>query len=81
MKRNLVDQTQPFGQVEERREHPEYMGGSDGVKSKGLGAKTEIENHGRDHAESFADQGAGAKAFASRNKDNPFYPTGHPRKG
>ena len=70
----LVETRQVFGDVSEMRTvaaNPIYTGGANQT-----GALNEIRNQGADHGPSFADQGAGAQAYAARGLSDPFWPTG-----
>ena len=76
----LVEQKQPFGEVHESTMLPGSPVDQGYHKQQALSnANQEVPNHHKDMVHSFADQGAGALSYASRNASNPFAPTGHPK--
>lgn len=79
MKTDLVNRAQPFGQVTNTKTMPSTMA-SPKVSNK-LGGDTMVENRGMNQPQSNADKNPGAFAHASRNYNNPFAPTGLPKKG
>lgn len=74
----VINQAQPFGVVQNST--PMGGQGAPATTKNAVSATTEIPNNGKTVVESFADKGASAKAFASRNNDNPFAWVGHPKK-
>lgn len=79
MKKNLLDQTQPFGMVLEHGP----MGGQGAphaMSSKPCGAETKVTCHGMDHGPSFGDKNPGARAAADRYMHNPEAWCGYPEK-
>lgn len=79
MRTNLLNQSQPFGNVKDERPM-DGMGRPKAMDSKPLGGETMRGNAGLDHGPSFADKNPGAHAYACRNVNNPFAWTGHPKK-
>lgn len=79
MKSDLVDRTQPFGQVTNKVTMPSTMA-SPKVSNK-LGGGTWVENRGMNQPQSNADKNPGAYMQAHRNYDNPFaFVGGMPKK-
>jgi len=80
MKSKLVDQKQVFGFTKDFKELRSTINNVSAIKNK-LGSTSEIFNHGANHAPSFENKNPQAYAQASKGCDNPFWPTGHPKKG
>lgn len=81
MRRNLLNEKQPFGQVHEHRCMPAPLNGPAGERNM-PGKERVVGNNGFDHAPPIKDSpNAGAEAYASRNNDNPFAWSGRPAKG
>ena len=78
MRKFLVEDVQPFGQVSEMRTGL-GMPCETGFMAKPLGPTEVRMNGGVTHAPSFADPGANGQAIANRGQDNPFMFTGRPR--
>ena len=78
MKSRLVDQSQPFGHIEN---HTTQRGeGRPAEHHNRMASETEIHNHGTDKVHSFADKNPNAYREACNHRDNPFHWTGHPKK-
>ena len=80
MKKDLVNDKQPFGFVKDDHvfsntlsDHP--MG------HKSQGADMQVGNNSRDHGPAIHDVTIAALNRASEHSDNPFYWTGHPKRG
>lgn len=76
----LVEQSQPFGQVNQVRTMPgtpcDY-----GFSGKSLGDTTVRNNNGGNHAPSLSNPNPNAEAKAHAHIDNPFFWTGKPVGG
>ena len=70
MRANLVDESQPFGEVFRTDMHP----GSGRVMphKNVLGATSERFNEGANQTQSFANKAPGAHEAACKNANNPF---------
>lgn len=82
MKRELVHERQPFGLVEDMYIHLATMANK-APQANRPGSDMEVGNNARDHNVPIVDPSYGYEAYkhASRHRDHPFYPTGHPKKG
>lgn len=79
MRKNLVDQTQPFGVVHKANAFPSNVPIKPGVRND-LGANKVVGNNGFNHAPPIlSNPNPGAGAYAGRFADNPFHFTGHPK--
>lgn len=78
MRRHLLNEKQPFGQVHEHRCMPAPMNGPEG--SRNAPGKTDpVGNNGFNHAPPIKDSpNPSAEAQASAYHDNPFYWSGRP---
>jgi hypothetical protein len=79
MKKNLVDQKQVFGEVQNHMIHANTMSGSP-IDSKPLGGTTVNGVNARDHGPAIHDVTVQAKNRASQHNENPFFWTGRPKK-
>lgn len=75
MRKNLVNEAQVFGVVHNTPMFPTTIAKPADTRNS-VGATTQINNHGQNHVESFADKNPGAYAQACRGRDNPFGPVG-----
>lgn len=71
MRKNLVNESQPFGQKSDARMMPATMGNAAPHVNR-PGSDMTNGNNGRTVVESFADKNPGAYDYACRNRDNPF---------
>ena len=78
MKKDLVNQRQPFGDVKNIIMHPGLPIQHGGPNRPG--ALTERSNNCYDSRISDADPNPRAMEQATTHSDDPFYWTGHPRK-
>lgn len=79
MRKNLVNQKQPFGKVHENTILPSNIPMKSGARNY-LGADKVVGNNGFDHAPPIkSNPNPGAGAYAGRFADNPFHFTGHPK--
>lgn len=80
MKRNLVDERQPFGSHEDHMCHISTMANKAPHKNA-VGATNEVGNNAKDHNPGIKDPSYGYNAYlkASQHRDNPFFWVGHPK--
>ncbi len=74
MKRDLVNEKQPFGHVENHTTARFDNGPKSGKNS--LAATTERFNSGVDQTQSFANKAPNAHEMACKGRENPFGPVG-----
>lgn len=78
MKRNLLNEKQPFGQVHEHRCMPAPLNGPVGSRNV-LGKTDPVGNNGFNHAPPIkGNPNPSAEAQASAYHDNPFHWVGKP---
>jgi hypothetical protein len=78
MRRHLLNEKQPFGQVHEHNCFPGGIEISDNHRNI-LGKTNPVGNNGFNHAPPIKDSpNASAEAQASAHNDNPFYWSGRP---
>lgn len=71
MRKNLVNEQQPFGRKFETEAHRSTMATPKGMENR-PGSEYVNGNNGRTVVESFADKNPGAYEYACRNRDNAF---------
>lgn len=75
MRKNLVNEPQPFGKRFDTPMHSPTLGNKASEKNI-PGALTANGNNGRTVVESFADKNPGAYEQACKGRNNPFAPVG-----
>lgn len=75
MRKNLVNEQQPFGQRSDTPMHQATIGNKAPVTNR-PGSTTAIGNNGATRVESFADKNPNAYNQACAGRDNPFGPIG-----
>lgn len=77
MKRDLVNERQPFGEVYSTPMHAQTMPTPAAHSNANLGSGAFVGNNGATIVESFADKNPGAYEQATKGRSNPFGPVGH----
>lgn len=75
MRKNLVNEQQPFGQKMNAPMHSSTLANAAPHFNR-PGSTTSVGNNGNTRVESFADKNPGAYEQACRGRDNPFGPVG-----